>query len=285
MRFTSAQILVWDSLDFSGQDLLWFAATVLALLSALVAGLSFVWSGTSAQSSPLTRIGDAAAGGIFLGVGFLHLLPEAIFSVQAAGEEPLLVFLLAGATVLFLKVLDSLGGKGSAQIQTLIVTLVLVTHMFLTGFALGAEQSTSILLVLLLALAVHKLAEAFAFGRLLARSALAPWIVVALLALFVVALPAGVFTAVASSATDGIASRTVPYMLAIGAGTFLHFGIGQSHLLASDGSSEGVIARAGGFLVVAALVFAGGHTHDYEHEAEQHLHTEYSRRPMQVTLA
>jgi len=247
--------------------LLWFAVAGLALLSALVAGTSFVWRGANGQTSPLTRIGDAAAGGIFLGVGFLHLLPEAVYSVQAAGEEPLLVFVLAGATVLFLKVLDNLGGKGSAQIQTLIVTLVLVTHMFLTGFALGAEESASILLVLFVALAVHKLAEAFAFGRLLARSALAPWVIAILLVLFVVALPAGVIAAISSSATGGVAGSNVPYMLAIGAGTFLHFGIGQSHLLASDGSSEGLVARAIGFAIVAALVLAGGHAHAYEDEA------------------
>ncbi len=265
-------------MDLSGQELLWFAATGLAVLSALVAGMSFVWRGASDQATPLTRIGDAAAGGIFLGVGFLHLLPEAVYSVQAADEEPLLVFLLAGATVLFLKVLDSLGGKGSSRIQTFILIIILVMHLFLTGFALGAEDSASILLVLFIALAVHKLAEAFAFGRLLARSAAAPWMVGILLLLFVVALPVGVLAAISTSATDGIANNNVPYMLAVGAGTFLHFGIGHSHLLASDGSSEGLVARALGFALVAALVLAGNHAHVYEDKSVQglpgeHLHT------------
>ena len=263
-------------MDISGHELLWIAVTGLALLSALMASISFIWRGSArGPGSGLGQIGDAAAGGIFLGVGFLHLLPEAVFAVQAQGEEPLLIFVLAGATVLFLKVLDSLGGNGGARIQALIVTLILVTHMFLTGFAMGAEDSASILLVLFVALAVHKMAEAFAFGRLLARSTIAPWLGGILLLMFVAALPIGVVAAVFTTSTDSFASAYVPHLLAVGAGTFLHFGIGHSHLLASDGSGTSLVAKATGFALIAALVLLGGHAGEHTHRLTgEHLRTD-----------
>ena len=67
----------------------------------------------------------------------------------------------------------------------------------------------------------------------------------------------------------------MPHLLAVGAGTFLHFGIGHSHLLASDGSGTSLVAKATGFALIAALVLLGGHAGEHTHRLTgEHLRTD-----------
>lgn len=229
------------------------ATAGLALISTVAGGLSLVGRRAIGHGSPKGQLADAWAAGVFLGLGFLHMLPEAVHAFVVAGGNGRLIFLVAGLTLLLLLILGRVGGTGNARFHAIIVTAVLVLHMFLTGFALAAENAPGVIVMVFVALAIHKAVEAFAFGRLLARSPLDSWLAGLLLMVFVSALPAGVFTALTVARSMASAPAAIPMILAIGAGTFLHFGLNHSHLLGSDNGWQALGARIAGFLLMGGL--------------------------------
>lgn len=246
-------------MNFSGQELVLGMTGMLVFVSTIAATLSLVWLRSMGRASRVGQLADAASSGVFLGIGFLHMLPEAVLQFGAAGGDSRLIFLVAGLSLLFLLALDRLGGAGGTRVQVLMVTGVLVIHMFLTGFALGAEETHAAILVLFVALIIHKVAEAFAFGRLLARGPGPGWLSGLLIVLFVGALPLGVLAAMTAVDIGALGQTTVPLILAVASGTFLHFGLNHTHLLGSNVGWQCLGARMGGFALMAGFAFFVGH--------------------------
>jgi len=246
-------------LNIPGSELLLGATAGLVLVSTVAASLSLVLRRSMRRASPVGQLADSVAAGVFLGIGLVHMLPEAAHGFADAGGDGRLMFLVAGVTLLFLRAIDRLGGAESARLQALIVTGVLVVHTVLTGFALGAEDAHGAIVMMFAALAIHKAAEAFAFGRLLSRSALPAWLAGLLLIVFVGALPLGVIAALTIASAMSPGSIAVPLILAVGAGTFLHFGLNHSHLLGLDDDWRTLGARIAGFVLMAAFALFAGH--------------------------
>ena len=235
------------------------AAGGLTLIATLAATWSLVRLPSRAPGSRVGRFADALASGVFLGVSLLHILPEALHEFVAQGGDGRLIFLVVGISLLLLRGLDRLGAGGGERVQIVIVTGVLVVHVFLTGFALGTEGTPATILVLFIALAIHKAVEAFAFGRLLARSAIPAWLAGVLIFVFVAALPTGVWAAVTATSILPREQSFVPLILAIGAGAFLHFGLSHTHLLGSSDGWRNLTGRIAGFALMAAFAFVPGH--------------------------
>ena len=246
-------------MNLSGQELLFGATAGLTLIATLAATWPLVRRRASGQSSRFGQFADALASGVFMGVGLLHILPEALHEFAAEGGDGRLVFLVVGISLLLLRGLDRLGGGGGERAQIYIVTGVLVLHVFLTGFALGTQATRTTILVLFLALAIHKAVEAFAFGRLLARAPIPARLGGVLIFIFVAALPVGVWAAVTATRVLPLEQSFVPLVLAIGAGTFLHLGLNHAHLPGSSSGWRTLIGRIAGFAVMAAFAFLPGH--------------------------
>ena len=117
--------------------------------------------------------GNAFAGGVFLGAGFLHMLPDGIdnFKAMNTGIDYPLALLTTAIGFLFILLIDkglsshdaseALKQKGSFP---LVLFLVLSLHSIIAGMSLGLENSLLSALVILIAIIAHKSSAAFALG-------------------------------------------------------------------------------------------------------------------------
>lgn len=115
---------------------------------------------------------EALATGIFLGVGLLHMLPDASMSFVQANHSHIMAYgitLLMFCVLLFFEMFVNkrtfLGQYSAGHIADLtIVYVLLALHSFLAGFALGIASHTSILITLAIAIFIHKWLVAFALA-------------------------------------------------------------------------------------------------------------------------
>jgi zinc transporter 1/2/3 len=164
------------------------AAFVVIILSALGGGflaryfardyLKALVAGENPDAA--TTRANAAAGGFLLGAGLLHFLPDAQeqFAEADLGFHFPLSYSICALGFLTILLVERVmfdpeahekelqGGKSTAPI--LLVTLS--AHSLLAGVAIGGEVSAYTLVVVALALAVHKAAAAFTLGSSLVRA-------------------------------------------------------------------------------------------------------------------
>ncbi len=124
-------------------------------------------------------LGNAFAGGVFLGAGLLHLLPDSRenFSQALPAIDFPLALLGAGIGVVLIlgfdqfsrarKQAENEGQKGRA----LILFLVLSIHSVIAGAALGIESAAGAGLAIFIAIIAHKSAAGFALGIALENEA------------------------------------------------------------------------------------------------------------------
>ena len=115
------------------------AISFVAILAiAIVGGLIPLLSAKSTNSERFFSLGNAFAGGLFLGVGFIHLLPEGMEMLSAYSEFPWgAVTATAGFGVLLLldrilfpeyQVSDSLRNSGTESIYPYVLLAMLSIH-------------------------------------------------------------------------------------------------------------------------------------------------------------
>jgi zinc transporter 1/2/3 len=222
---------------------------LLALLAtALACGALPLRRRGSAESGPnrLLGWGNAFAAGIFLGAGFVHMLPDANAAWQQLGwHYPIGMLLAAAAIILMLlfehvlppedahhamhapsadrfgthEARDHAGAPGTAYA----ILIALSIHSLLEGLALGAQRDLRSALVIFAAILAHKSMEAFALGVSLARRATPDMRTGALLALFAAATPVGIVAGTTVGAFEGptrIAFEAA--FLSLAAGTFAY---------------------------------------------------------------
>ncbi len=189
--------------------------------------------------------GNAFAAGVFLGAGWIHLLPEASELWRELGFAYPMATLLAVcgfvSMLLFEHVLvpesahevvhapsnerfAHLRETGRNSFSAYAVLTVLSVHSFLAGLALGAQPELTGALVIFLAIVAHKSTGGFALGVSLVRHRMPPRRAWALLALFALATPIGILVgAVLGELLEG-AARTAfeAVFLALAAGTFVY---------------------------------------------------------------
>ena len=159
------------------------------------------------------------AAGFFLGVVFLHLLPELASSLH--GQTGLWAWMLAGLLGLLVFELGVFGHRDHAVLGW--ATLAgLSAHSLAEGIGLGVNLDRSFVLVLVWGMLSHKAAEGFSLAsalRLAGRSGVQLW---GWLCVFALITPLGMALgwAFETSQAGGI-------LAAISAGTFIYVAIGD----------------------------------------------------------
>ncbi len=217
------------------------AIKILAALSILVVGLVGgaipLLAARHKASHRILSLGNALAGGIFLGAGFLHLLPEASETLEEVAEYPLAPLLAAvGVCVLLLidrVVLEAAhqsgaGGKrASGPIYPVVLLVILSTHSVVAGIALGLEPEIAASLLVLTAILCHKGSAAFALVVSVFASGAGRKQVWTMLAIFAAMTPLGVAmgTGVANLLEGPTAALIEGSFNALAAGTFIYVAI------------------------------------------------------------
>ncbi len=128
-----------------------------------------------AHRSNLIDLGEAFSGGIFLGAGLIHLLPDSAdkFSQLAGDIDFPFASVVAGLGLLLILLFDQLG---KSRIQTnkegghpTLLFLVLSIHSIIAGAALGLEGAGVASAAIFVAIMAHKGSAGFALGIALAK--------------------------------------------------------------------------------------------------------------------
>ncbi|NCC51927.1 MAG: ZIP family metal transporter [Spartobacteria bacterium] len=176
------------------------------LFTGIVGGLFSRWMSRSSRSDFLFSMGNAFAGGVFLGAGLIHMLPDAQegFDVIDGGSDYPWFGLFCCAGFLFILFLekvivrhqhshDDAPGfiKEDLSLYPYVLMLVLSIHSIITGIALGTETRMAQALVILLAVVAHKGTAAFALGVSMLRGKVALRRMVGMIVLFSFMTPLG----------------------------------------------------------------------------------------------
>jgi zinc transporter 1/2/3 len=247
---------------------------LLALLAtALLCGALPLWrrGDEDAASQRLLEWGNAFAAGVFLGAGFVHMLPEATAAWAQLGWHYPVGQLLAAAAIVFMLLFehvlppedahhamhapsaDRFGahahGRETGAVYAILTALSI--HSLLEGLALGAQRDLRSALVIFAAILAHKSMEGFALGVSLARCELPAARAPALLALFAAATPVGIIAGATVGALEG------PTRLALEA-TFLSLAAGTFAYVATLDILREEFHEPGGRFAKWLWVLAGG---------------------------
>lgn len=180
----------------------------------------------STKAAALFSLGNAFAGGVFLGAGMLHLLPHAAESFNHMADATAghhvhgtpWAFILASAGILVILLIekviptrrdfdetfmiDEVVGESchkhahgnhlhGATYPTILLTALSI-HALFAGIAMGTESDASGVIAIIIAILAHKLVESFALGVTLAGSDYARKTVIRLIVIFALMTPIGV---------------------------------------------------------------------------------------------
>ena len=215
------------------------AVAVLAiLLFGLVGGAIPILATRHHASHRILSLGNALAGGIFLGAGFLHLLPEASETLEDLVEYPLAPLLAAiGVCVLLLidrVLLESFRSGGTPRgeeahqpVYPVVLLVVLSIHSVIAGIALGLEAELAASVLVMIAILCHKGSAAFALVVSVIASGAGTSRVWRTLVVFAAMTPLGIVIGTgASSLLEGQAATLIEGSFnALAAGTFVYVAI------------------------------------------------------------
>lgn len=196
----------------------------------------------SKNSEVLFSMGNAFAGGVFLGAGIIHMLPDAREGFAALlGDVDYPWFALACSSgflfILFLEkicfpgrhaVAETPGADASGRLlYPYVLMLVLSIHSIITGIALGTESGMAQAAIILIAVVAHKGTAAFALSVSMLRAGVARRRFFSLLVCFSMATPVGILLgAGAMLFMSGTAEKAFEAIFdALAAGTFLYVAI------------------------------------------------------------
>jgi zinc transporter 1/2/3 len=213
-----------------------FAAAVLAI-GAAGGGLALRLQGPGGRGVAMS-LGSALAGGVFLGAGLIHLLPDAASGLAAAPPASGYpwAFALCGAAFAAILLVEKVlwrppqgpeGEPAPAAASPYLLAGVLGFHSLLAGLALGAEASLAGSVALFAAVAAHKGSAAFSLGVGLVRGGLPARRRLGILAAFCLSTPAGILAgAGVARLLAGQAARTGEAVFdSLAAGTFLYIAV------------------------------------------------------------
>ncbi len=235
-------------------DIVLLGMTVVIVVVAFVAGMPVLVGRKFDAEGTVAARGEAIAAGVFLGAGLIHMLGDSAGDFNAAGVDYPWPFMLCGAVVLGLLLLEHLGAaaKGASDgnaVLALLATLMLSIHSFLAGAALGTSGTGAVAIVIFIAIIAHKWAASFALAVSLARSPLARATRFIAFTVFVFFLPLGVACGAIATQWDAEYPLVAPTLKALAAGTFLY--LGTLHGLANGT----LVARCCDLREFSAVVF------------------------------
>lgn len=207
------------------------------LFVAVIGGFLPILVARYEGSQRFFSLGNAFAGGLFLGLGFIHLLPEGIEKLEGIVEFPLAVLLSAlGFSLLLLvdRVIFedqhaeiSSGSQRAEAFHPYLLLGLLSIHSIIAGVSLGLETQSSALIILVAGILLHKGSGAFALMVSTYAAGLESRRQKSLLAILVAMTPLGILiglmTSVAFEGTNALLFNGG--FNALAAGTFIYVAI------------------------------------------------------------
>ncbi len=213
-------------------------AALAILAVGIVGGIIPLLAARHDTSRRFLSLGNALAGGIFLGAGFIHLLPEAGEALEGVVDYPLAPLLAAVGVVALLLIdrvlfetshgVEADEGTGARQpIYPLILLVVLSIHSIIAGIALGMEPEVAASLLVMVAILSHKGSAAFALMVSVQAAGADRRRLRRVLTIFVFMTPLGIMLGtLASGVFEGDAALLVEGSFnALAAGTFVYVAI------------------------------------------------------------
>lgn len=180
-------------------------------------------------------LGNAFAGGVFLGAGFIHLLPDGAEKLRVVSDYPIAGLLATAGLALLLLIdrvifshhdLEEEAGQ-EAGAYPYVLTIILSVHSIIAGTSLGLETHVSTSVVILLAILFHKGSAAFALMVSLHNAGMGVARQKRILGLFVMMTPLGLLAGTAASAalSGNLATLIEGSFDALAAGTFIYVAV------------------------------------------------------------
>lgn len=155
-------------------------AAIAIFATGLIGGALALRQGVHGDGLPsmVSRLGGPAAGGVFLGAGFIHMLGDASgnFATILPDVDFPVAYLLAAVGFVAVLAIERVVFKAASAAQgpyAYILTLVLGFHSLLAGIALGVEDAALVGLAIAIAIVAHKGAAAFALATSFVRADMA----------------------------------------------------------------------------------------------------------------
>lgn len=220
-------------LIFSFLEVVFMLKIISVLLIFVVTVISGFYPFFSKQRStkPLSfPRAESLSAGVFLGAALIHMLADASSSFNDLHFDYPVAFLLAGITFLLLLLLEHIGReiyehkRSSSTAFALLSVLMLSVHSFLAGAALGLSMSTSITIMLLIAILGHKWAASFALSVQINKSQMSFRLGMLVFLVFALMVPLGVVCGAAATHFLSQLPWLVPVFSSLAAGTFLYLG-------------------------------------------------------------
>lgn len=175
-------------------------------------------------------IGEALANGVFLGAGLIHMLSSSAREFSSIGYNFPWAFFICGATFLFFLLSEHVGFfvRDGAQNQTLLVaivsTVMLSIHSFFTGAALGITSTTSLSVLLFIAILAHKWAASFSLSVYINKTSLRLSRRITLFIIFSAMVPLGIYFGNLLHSHYVHNQLLKPMLTAMASGTFIYLG-------------------------------------------------------------
>lgn len=213
------------------------AAVSIFLIAFVIGAIPLIFVRSRRLKSLLTYC-DALTAGLFLGIGLIHLLPEAVEQViaqQPPGSTTAVIALCTATTILMYAI--EYTGKKMARQNSLhsawisyLLMIVLSIHSILEGLVLGIESDTKYVMTLFIVIMAHKGAAAFSIITNMLMNHIARYKIIISLVLFSLATPLGILLGKTLLDTNWLETNRYiqPYFDAIAAGTFIYIAISHN---------------------------------------------------------
>ena len=206
---------------------LFFALSILAVI--LIAGW-YPFKKRLSDAHVDFPVGETLATGVFLGAALLHMLPEANSMFFKLGYQYPFAYIITGIVFLLFLWFEHLGKEiyhhhdRTYPAFAIVAWLMLSIHSLVLGAALGFSHDYALVVMLFLAIIVHKWAESFAIAIQLNKSSLRPSQSFAFFLAFALMTPIGIFLGWYFG--HGVQTNSLfdPILVATSAGTFLYLG-------------------------------------------------------------
>ena len=213
-------------------------AIIILFLMAFIAGL--LPSSIMKRHQNALALGDAWAGGIFLGAALFHMLPDAnkiLSSAFPGSDYPfaslfcILGFLLLLMTERTVIQLTDSNHKNNSYITGILLLIILSIHSIIEGTAIGINVTLAAIIPITIAVLAHKGSASFALAMNLHRSQLQTKTITFMIFIFSLMTPLGIILSniilIFSKQHSSLIMEGI--FNAFAAGSFLY--IGMRHML------------------------------------------------------
>jgi len=219
-------------------DVIWFKilSVILIITAGVLGGFIPLGKKLTVGGNGLS-FGNAFAGGVFLGAGFMHMLPDANSNFQLLKlniDFPFAEMIAGLGFILILSLERVIANKESTEILEkektgfpFILFLVLAIHSIIAGMSLGLESTIISGLVIFIAIIAHKGSASFALGVNLVNSKINKSLIIKTIIFFSIMTPLGI---IIGTVLNNIESSRISIWFeaifdSLAAGTFIYIAI------------------------------------------------------------